>query len=152
MGTEAPEGGDIFILMADSHCWWQKSTHHCKAIILQLKSQNKTEKSILNKTWYLFFKKEHRNWGNRSFGEEREGRWKEFQGGQSGRREIWIQGHSGWCWTTRALRVWSAPAWVQTKAPIPKTSQCLYWGVWSLLRTSSTFPEQCLAHTQSQII
>ena len=36
-GMEVQEGGDIRILMADSHFVWQKPTQHWKAIILQLK-------------------------------------------------------------------------------------------------------------------
>ena len=35
-GRKAQEGGDICILIADSHCR-TKPTQHCKAIILQLK-------------------------------------------------------------------------------------------------------------------
>jgi hypothetical protein len=38
-GREAQEGGDIGILMADSHFVWQKPTQHGKAIILQLKNK-----------------------------------------------------------------------------------------------------------------
>ena len=47
----AQKGADICILMADSHCVWQKPTQCCKAIILQIK---------LNK-YNNFFKKE-RKW------------------------------------------------------------------------------------------
>ena len=35
-GREGQEGGDICILMADSHCYMAESTQHCKAVILQL--------------------------------------------------------------------------------------------------------------------
>ena len=43
---EGQEGGDICILMADSHCYMAGSIQHCKAIILQLKINFKKENYI----------------------------------------------------------------------------------------------------------
>ena len=37
VGGKAQEGGDTFILIADSHCFTAKLIQHCKAIILQIK-------------------------------------------------------------------------------------------------------------------
>ena len=36
-GREASEGGDIYIIIADSSCMAETNRHHCKAIFLQLK-------------------------------------------------------------------------------------------------------------------
>ena len=36
-GMRIQEGGDIFILVDDSHCYMAERAKHCKAIILQLK-------------------------------------------------------------------------------------------------------------------
>ena len=34
-GKEVQKGGDICICMADSFCWTEKLTQHCKVTILQ---------------------------------------------------------------------------------------------------------------------
>ena len=39
-GKEAPERGDMCMLLAASHCQMAETTQHCKAIMLQLKIKN----------------------------------------------------------------------------------------------------------------
>ena len=44
-GREVQEGGDICILMVDSHSYMAETTQHCKAIIFQLKINFKKYKN-----------------------------------------------------------------------------------------------------------
>ena len=38
-GREVPEGGDICVFVADSHCYTAEAAQHSKAIILQLRTK-----------------------------------------------------------------------------------------------------------------